>query len=432
MNRIKKFILIAILTIVTTYSNAFSVYAADKADLILARDRLQTVIDNQTNSLNGNSYYEANSYHVFYGKINNFGGVAGIQLVIDDPLAEQTAVDDLVDDINNAIWGLVTYETYNLVLNTLNQAKAIPSNTYTLDSIVLYYEELSFFEQILFDPDAGELLISMLINSINEATWNYLVFIADNSEILETYHELKEKDTSNYTLESTTSYLDELNRIYQLIISPNLDSDLVEQITIDLDLARDLLVDLPDFTELQALYDSTISYKEEDYSASSYQALIDAKNIAMTTLANLNATETDVSISKDALQNAIDELARKIDKLYIKEGDSFDVNQYITLGASSVLEYTTDDSSALAVDDSGIVSGIKYGEGSISISLSNGAVEIIDVFVSAKPGVAVFVLTFSIPIATLGIGFGMIYIKKDTFRRIFRTVKSFLKRKKEL
>ncbi|XFA98390.1 hypothetical protein ACAG96_05860 [Candidatus Izemoplasma sp. B36] len=430
MNRIKKIILLITLIFITL-SNAFSisVFAAEKADLIQARDNLQAVIDNQDNSLNGNSYYEATSYHSFLEAINVFGGILGIQTLIDDDLAEQNEVDDLVTAINNAIAGLVTYVTYNLVLNNLNQAKSITSNTYTQDSIVLYYAELTRIELILFNPIAGETIIAALNDDIINA-FTILVQLADNSDLLETYNELINKDISEYTTNSGILYNLELDRLYDLIVSPNLDSTLSQQIIDDLNIVEDLLVELPDYSALQEAYDSTDEYKEEDYSASSYQAMLDAKSDALYTLSNLNATQTEVDLSETNLLNAIAELSRKIDTIYISEGDQLDINQYITLGQANIINYSIADNEILSVDNTGQVQGIGFGETTVSIELDNSAVEIITIFVKAKPGVAVYVLTFSLPLASIGLGFGMIYVKKDTWKRIFNVTKNLFKRKK--
>ena len=430
MNRIKKLILLITLILITL-SNAFSisVFAAEKADLIQARDNLQAVIDNQDKSLNGNSYYEATSYHSFLEAINVFGGILGVQAVIDDDLAEQNEIDDLVTAINDAIAGLVTYVTYNLVLNNLNQAKSITSNTYTQDSIVLYYAELTRIELILFNPTAGETIIAALNDDIINA-FTILLQLADNSSLLETYNELINKDISEYTTNSGILYNLELDRLYDLIVSPNLDATLSQQIINDLNIVEDLLVDLPEYSALQGAYDSTDEYKEEDYSASSYQAMLDAKSDALYTLSNLNATQTEVDLSETNLLNAIAELSRKIDTIYINEGDQLDINQYITLGQANVINYSVADDEILTVDNTGQVQGIGFGETTVSIELDNSAIEIITIFVKAKPGVAVYVLTFSLPLASIGLGFGMIYVKKDTWKKIFNVTKNLFKRKK--
>ena len=430
MNRIKKLILLITLILITL-SNAFSisVFAAEKADLIQARDNLQAVIDNQDNSLNGNSYYEATSYHSFLEAINVFGGILGVQAVIDDDLAEQNEIDDLVTAINEAIAGLVTYVTYNLVLNNLNQAKSITSNTYTQDSIVLYYAELTRIELILFNPTAGETIIAALNDDIINA-FTILLQLADNSSLLETYNELINKDISEYTTNSGILYNLELDRLYDLIVSPNLDSTLSQQIINDLNIVEDLLVDLPEYSALQGAYDSTDEYKEEDYSASSYQAMLDAKSNALYTLSNLNATQTEVDLSETNLLNAIAELSRKIDTIYINEGNQLEIKQYITLGQANVINYSVADDEILTVDNTGQVQGIGFGETTVSIELDNSAIEIITIFVKAKPGVAVYVLTFSLPLASIGLGFGMIYVKKDTWKKIFNVTKNLFKRKK--
>ena len=99
---------------------------------------IQTIINNQDTSVSGNTYYNITAYRAFVEAIDNLGGLVGIQIVIDDALAIQIDVDNLTLDINTAMNGLVLYDTYNLALNNLLQARSLNISIYTLDSQTRY------------------------------------------------------------------------------------------------------------------------------------------------------------------------------------------------------------------------------------------------------------------------------------------------------
>ena len=86
-----------------------------------------------------------------------------------EPTADQIDVDNLTLDINTAMNGLVLYDTYNLALNNLLQARSLNISIYTLDSQTLYLSELERIEITLYNPTSGEAAIQTLITSISDA-----------------------------------------------------------------------------------------------------------------------------------------------------------------------------------------------------------------------------------------------------------------------
>ncbi|MCK5732154.1 MAG: hypothetical protein KAH13_03985, partial [Tenericutes bacterium] len=255
MDRLKKALLLIIL-VFTTASSAFCFRVladADKTQLIQAKIDAETIINNQDTSVNGNTYYNITAYRAFIETIDDLGGLVGIQLVIDDVLAIQTDIDNLSIDINNAIKGLVLYDTYNLTLTNLLQAKSLNIITFTLNSQVLYLTELERIEVILYNPTSGEDTVQALIISIDNAE-DLLVLLADKTQILVLYDQLRSADTSVFTMNSKIAYNLELNRLYELIYSPNLDNNLAASVLLQLNGTIYLLEDLADYSKLQDSY----------------------------------------------------------------------------------------------------------------------------------------------------------------------------------
>ena len=111
------------------------------------------------------------------------------------------------------------------------------------------------------------------------------------------------------------------------------------------------------------------------------------------------------------------------------EDDFLDLKPYITLGGATILSYTIDDESVLSIDDQGVVQGLQFGQTEVHILLSNGATEILDIFVKAKLNTAVYVLTFTVPIFGLGLGFALTYIRKDSCAKLLLVIKNIFKKK---
>ncbi|MCK4552076.1 MAG: hypothetical protein KAU02_04090, partial [Tenericutes bacterium] len=162
----------------------------------------------------------------------------------------------------------------------------------------------------------------------------------------------------------------------------------------------------------------------------SFQALTDAQQDALYTLSNPNTSQQDVDNMETTLLESVSNLQQKIEKLYIMEGESVDINQYVTLGSTNIIYYVSHDGTILSVDNAGIVTAKNYGETNVLIYLENGAIESITVYVKAKPKTAVYVLTFSIPVASASIAMCMIYVKKDSWKSVAKPFKKILKKRK--
>ncbi len=431
MNKLKKALLLIVL-VFTTISSAFCFRVladSDKTQLIQAKNDVETIINNQDTSVSGNTYYNITAYRAFVEAIDNLGGLVGIQIVIDDALAIQIDVDNLTLDINTAMNGLVLYDTYNLALNNLLQARSLNISIYTLDSQTLYLSELERIEITLYNPTSGEAAIQTLITSISDAD-DLLVLLANKSQLLVLYNQLRSADTSDSTMVSKIAYNLELNRLYDLIYSPNLDDDLANSILLQLNETVYLLEGLADYSNLQDYYEETLNYRQEDYSISSFQALTDAQQDALYTLSNPNTSQQDVDNMETTLLESVSNLQQKIEKLYIMEGESVDINQYVTLGSTNIIYYVSHDGTILSVDNAGLVTAKNYGETNVLIYLENGAIESITVYVKAKPKTAVYVLTFSIPVASASIAMCMIYVKKDSWKSVAKPFKKILKKRK--
>ncbi len=290
------------------------------------------------------------------------------------------------------------------------------------------YGSYLYVNSVIANDNVSQSTVDNLASILSDAL-GLLDLLIDNTELLLVHMNYSNLDLSEYTQNSQDLYNAELDRLYAIITGKELNADAALQVLIDFQTIPDLLVLLPDFSELIVLYDSSNIYRNEDYSISSYGALETAKANAMSVIENNNADEDMVAQAVALLEDAITNLSRKAETIYIFEEQTLDVNQYVTLGQATVIRYYTDDASILGVDNQGVITGIAFGKTKVYIELSNGYIEILDIHVKAKVNTTVYVLAFTLPVTSVGIGAAMIYIRKDTWVQLWKIISSIFKKK---
>jgi|AntAceMinimDraft_18_1070375.scaffolds.fasta_scaffold00010_21 hypothetical protein len=361
--------------------------------------------------------------------------IAGI---INNPMAGEIAIQALNIDIDYATNILVLQadrSNLEILNNLLIKAYYEESKLYTASSHTAFKTACEAFgsylsvNSVVVDDNATQASVDGLEVSIQNAL-NLLILLVDNSGLLNVYSELLDKDLSEYTTVSQNNYYNEIDRLYQIIIGDELDFDKAAEVLFDISLINSLLVELADYTELQSVYDSMYLYREADYSVSSYSIFSSAKLYAEYMLTNLNANQTEIDAAIGMLNTSVETLEQTIEPIYIREGNSFDIMQYISLGQSTVLKFEAGDSSVISVDPFGIVEGLKYGTTYVSVTLSNGAKEVVKVNVTAGIKLPVYIMTYSIPVVTVSIASIVMFGRKDSFIRLITNVKKIFKKKK--
>ncbi len=402
-----------VLVLDTTYNNILSSYNAALA----------------TNTNN----YTPNSV------INYNAELERIESVLNDPLTSEIETLALEQEIIDARKLLVLQaEKYDLqiynyqaIIVYYEQKSEYTSSSYqAFKEIVDGYGNYLYVNSVIADKNVSQEVVDDLTQEIIEAL-NLLVFHVGNTELLNLYNVLMEKDLEAYTSNSSTAYHNELDRIYQLIISEDLDQPTYYLLLNDLDTVEGLLIEKADYTELQELYDNSKDYNQSDFSISSYAYLDYALMSAYNMLNNDNANQTQVNATYDLLLDAIDELRAPNKIVYIKIDEVIDVKEYLVIGATTVNQYLIDDDSVVSVDNEGLVRGLRYGNVQLSVLFANGEIETINLKVQAKVSTTVFVLVASLPVVTGLIAYSVIFIKKDDLLRILRIIGKVFQKKKE-
>lgn len=411
----------AILDLANLYS--LLIVRADTTNLQIAYD--QAISIDLTN-------YTPNSITLYQNEL------ARINQIILSADTDQTLADQALADILNAqsLLVLIADKTdLDALNNILIRTYYENTESYTKSSHNAFKLACDAFGSYLYvnliinDDNATEQEVLDLEDAIRNAL-SVLVLKVNNEGLLIVYYDLIEKDLSNYTLNSQIAYHDELDRLYVIIIGDELDSQAAAQVLLDLSIIDELLVELADYSQLILAISKTNIYREEDYSISSYAIFKSAKMYAENMTINLNATQEEIDNAITSLQNAIGGLQNTIEPLYIKEGKSIDLMQYITLGQAMVLEFEIDNSEIIQVNNQGIITGLQHGTTNISVILSNGAIEVIEVTVIAKVTTPVYVLTFTIPVLSLGLGAFVMFGNKTTMIKLFTNFKNIFVKKR--
>ncbi len=309
-------------------------------------------------------------------------------------------------------------------------------DTYTSSSYNLFktavndYGNYLYVNSVIADDNATQEDIDQLTQQIQSAL-DLLVLRADNTNLVALYNEISKTDLTGYTSDSKTAFQNELSRLYLIIVSDDLDQTKADQALIDLNKAQDLLVELPDVTQLQDLCDQAEVYREEDYSISSFGALQIAIDKSLDAINDDNASQAEIDQAYQDLSNAIDNLQDQSDTIYIKEGNKLDLDQFVTVGDSTIVSYISSNNEVLSIDGQGVALGKDYGLVNVTINLANGIQEKLQVKVEARVSTAILALSISIPFVGVAIGATMIFVNKESWLNLLRKTKNVFKRNRE-
>ncbi|MFA7724474.1 MAG: hypothetical protein WCX25_00150 [Candidatus Izemoplasmatales bacterium] len=403
-----------------------------KTDLITAKANVEAAVIAETQ-------YTPSSFALFATAIDNLGGITAIQTIIDDPLAEQITIDNLIDAIGNAL-SLLVLRADITALNAANNA-AISAyygdrNLYTSSSYsqfvaaVLAYGNYQAADAILDDPEVVQTDVDNLTLLINDAI-SQLELKADTT-ILENVYEM----AINFNLAGNTPmsidlFHTELERIRLIMIGDDTNSALCTQTIADVEAAYDLLIPLADKTLLQIAINQGDNIKAEKYTITSYYILDTLLTAAKMTNADANALQTDVDQLVLNIDSAIEGLIYTPTKIELTvDGETINLVTYITVGDSTISGYTSKDPTIASVDAFGNVSGVGFGNTEIIITLANGVVETISVFVKEKITTVTLILISIIPVVATGLGIAMIVVKTRPVEIVQRVKTRYNKAKK--
>ncbi len=362
------------------------------------------------------SLYIPNSLVDYFAEIERINDLVGEETTTEEQLAEY------IIDFDNAY--LILIEKADILeLDRLNSQAIIAyyeeKSLYTSSSYlefkeaVLEYGSYLYINERLADPNILQSEVDSLSLVISDAL-NLLKTLEDNSDLLVLFQEAVAKVTINYTPVSILLYTEELDRIYEKIISDELDRTLYIQILTDLSLSELLLVDKADISELTELYTNSLGFEAEDYSISSFAYLAIERENTANLLLDENIDQISIDYQYAKLSIAINSLQKPTKLITIYDGDSFNILSYITLGDALVENVVSSNPNAVTIVQNETVFGIRFGESDVTVQLDNGVSETITVLVKANIITSTFALAILVPIVSLGSAAALLFLKPSS------------------
>lgn len=403
--------------------------ALDVLVLQVTYDYILTLYNNAVND--DVSDYTPNSVAVYVLDLSS------IETILNNPLTSEAETLALEQDIADAKANLVlqadksnlTSLNYQAIIAYYEQKSDYTETSYqAFKDRVDSYGNYLFVNSVIADDNVSQEIVDDLETEIADAL-DLLVLRVDNSDLLSLYELLIEKDLEAYTSNSQAEYLQELDCIYQLINSKDLDQLLYSTLLDDLNDVEDLLISKADYINLQELYDDSNDYNQSDYSISSYAYLDYALNNAYNILNNDNATQSEVDFAYELLEDAVDKLKSPNKTIYLKVDETLDIKEYLVMGYTAVERYSINNSDATSIDNNGIVKGLAYGETEVEILFSNGQIETIMLKVQTKVSTTTLVLVTSIPVVVGLFAYSVIFVKKDDLVKVVKNITKLFHKK---
>lgn len=173
--------------------------------------------------------YTENSHNLFIQAVINYGTYTYVNAVILDLNVTQSAVDQLVITVQNALDLLVERGDVTGLLLIYNQLNAIDLSSYTPNSIASYQAELAQINAIITSSNTTQQMVNNALEVVDN-TPDLLIPLADLSALISTIDSVDSVIETDYTVTSYGYLISVLSIANSAIINPNISQTEVNQI----------------------------------------------------------------------------------------------------------------------------------------------------------------------------------------------------------
>lgn len=431
MKTIKKIFLTVVLGLISGLFGLQVRADGDTTSLIATRASVAAAIDAEAT-------FTAASYAAFDQILTDQGGLAAIDAMIGAPTS-QNDVNAMNFALQDALAKLVSQAAMDLLIlrNNLGIAAYYENRSqYTISShdafraAVDAYGGYLTINQRIADPEITPSEVDGLTTVI-DAALTLLVDRGDDTVLAAAYDTAFAQDLTPFIPASVTAFSAELSRIYGILIGGDATQAEMDQAVVDLASAEELLIPFADKTALTAAITDTEEIKSEKYTVSSFYVLSSLLTEAIALENHPDALQADVDQMVVDLAATIEELVNMPDEIELTVGVSgIDISSYITLGGSAIVGFSSSDPSVATVDANGLVSPVQFGNATITVTLANGVVENLPIFVKEKVRLLTILLLSGIPLLSVGVG-ALLITAKTRPVKIAQRVKGNLKKVKK-
>ena len=224
----------------------------------------------------------------------------------------QEEIDKAKDELLSAYQALsVDLSELN---TTLNNAKSYQEVNYTLDSFKVLTDAITYAEDFLKTSHTQSEINSELSNLQSAIDQLVLFHEADKTALTKAINDAKALNENEYTPNSYSPFKDAITKAETVKNKYRATVEEINNVINELDVAKANLVKRADVAELnQAIIEAKGKYTE-GYTTSSLNALKQAVTEAESILSNANATQNEVDIKVNEINNAINSLVKIGDK----------------------------------------------------------------------------------------------------------------------
>lgn len=272
--------------------------------------------------------------------------------ILNTPSASQIVVDQEIQSLKDAKNKLVHIADFSALSSALETSKTINMEQYTPISVSLLTEAMKSAAVIMNDKNSTQTNINETTELLHNAIQG-LVLRADNISLQDAIKKAKDIKDADYTDSSLMPMYASLKLAEQVCKNLNATQTAVDEATKDLNNKLDALVVYiaPDTNELKALIIQAKSYKENEYSVSSYRVLVDAVKKAEAVLEIKKVTKDEISKTTNLLQKAIDGLDVDLTALHDELSKAKNIKESVYTPASyKRLKKVMDESDAFVLD----------------------------------------------------------------------------------
>ena len=293
------------------------------------------------NSLNvDENNYTASSYAKYVSKLNQANEV------LSTASGDKKLIIKAYSELQIAYTNLVTRGNAQLIKDELNKIGALVADDYTDSTWEALQDKVNEANTLLAkgEEELNVKEVADMVNILQVAKSNLITKVSVSKEVLQNYidtNELDNLDTSKYLTSTATPFVDALKVAHDLIASDDATVKQLEDALTALQETRAALVLKATADEINAINGLIDSYKENNYTASTWKEFVKVLTEVKDALNDENSSEDITELTK-TLKAAAEKLVERGDltdlNILLETAEALDANRYTEESYNKLLD----------------------------------------------------------------------------------------------
>ncbi len=293
------------------------------------------------NSLNvDENNYTASSYGKYVSKLNQANEV------LSTASGDKKLIIKAYSELQIAYTNLVTRGNVQLIKDELNKIGALVADDYTDSTWEALQDKVNEANTLLAkgEEELNVKEVADMVNILQVAKSNLITKVSVSKEVLQNYidtNELDNLDTSKYLTSTATPFVDALKVAHDLIASDDATVKQLEDALTALQETRAALVLKATADEINAINGLIDSYKENNYTASTWKEFVKVLTEVKDALNDENSSEDIAELTK-TLKAAAEKLVERGDltdlNILLETAEALDANRYTEESYNKLLD----------------------------------------------------------------------------------------------